>query len=138
MTELPVPAVDVPPGLEPFWAGLAVDELRLPFRRDTGEVVWYPRVADARGPLDLDWRAVSGRGVVHSVTVVRRPAGAYRDAGPYALAYVTLAEGPRLLTHVVGTPVDRVHIGMPVRAVVERGQDGAVLLRFRPDADPGP
>lgn len=129
---LPVPKAPVTPGLEPFWAALAEGELKLPFSRVTGELVWYPRAADARGPADLEWRTASGRGVVYSVTVVRRPAGEYRDSGPYALAYVTLEEGVRVLTHVIGIPPEEVRIGMPVRAVVAEGADGAVLLRFRP------
>ena len=120
---LPVPKAPVTPGLEPFWAALAEGELKLPFSRVTGELVWYPRAADARGPADLEWRTASGRGVVYSVTVVRRPAGEYRDSGPYALAYVTLEEGVRVLTHVIGIPPEEVRIGMPVRAVVAEGAD---------------
>ncbi|GAA1016443.1 hypothetical protein Aple_019930 [Acrocarpospora pleiomorpha] len=127
---LPVPAATITPGLEPYWRALADGELRLPYSRKTGEVLWYPRVG---GDLEVEWRAATGRGVVYSATVVRRPAGPYRDSGPYALAYVTLAEGPRLLTHVVGVPPAEVRIGMRVRAAIETGADGAVILRFRPD-----
>ncbi|MGI5157462.1 Zn-ribbon domain-containing OB-fold protein [Microbispora sp. CA-102843] len=130
---LPVPAATITPGLEPFWEALADGELRLPYSRTTGEVLWYPRVADAGGHLEVEWRAVSGHGVVYSATVVRRPTGPYRESGPYVLAYVTLEEGPRVLTHIVGVPPEEVHIGMRVRAVIESGADGAVILRFRRD-----
>ncbi|MEO3858185.1 OB-fold domain-containing protein [Acrocarpospora sp. B8E8] len=134
---LPVPAATITPGLEPYWRALAEGELRLPYSRVTGEVLWYPRVADAGGNLEVEWRAAGGRGVVYSATVVRRPAGPYRDSGSYALAYVTLAEGPRLLTHIVGVPPEEVRIGMRVRAAIQTGADGAVILRFRPDCDDG-
>ena len=37
-----------------------------------------PLLADARGRAEVEWRPASGRGVVYSVTVVRRPFGEYR------------------------------------------------------------
>ena len=57
---------------------------------------------------------------------------------PYVVAYVELAEGPRVLTNVVGCEPDQVFIGQPVRVVFSDTGDGSALYRFEPVARPSP
>jgi hypothetical protein len=64
--------------------------------------------------------------------VTRRGAGAYRDATPYVLAYVELAEGPRVMTNIVDCDVDALQIGDPVEVTFHDTGQGAALPRFRP------
>lgn len=91
-------------------------------------LVWFPRThcPQCTSP-GLELVPVSGDGVVYSFTVNRRPTGAYKDAGAVVIAYVELAEGPRVLTTLVDVEPERVRIGMPVHAMY----DGD-LLRFTP------
>jgi len=59
---------------------------------------------------------VRSRGTVYSFTVTHQnQAPGFREAVPYVLAYVDLAEGPRLLTNVVGCAPAEVRVGLPVR-----------------------
>jgi uncharacterized OB-fold protein len=73
---------------------------------------------------------MSGKGTVYSYSIVAKGNGRWKESGPYVVAYVELAEGPRVLTNVVGVPVDEVAIGMPVSAVFDSDDTGRVLLRF--------
>jgi uncharacterized OB-fold protein len=67
---------------------------------------------------------------VYSYSIVAKGNGRWKDSGPYVVAYVELAEGPRILTNIVGITPNDVHINMPVVAVFDAGDDGRVLLRF--------
>ena len=86
-----------------------------------GAYVHPPRVAvPGSGETDLQWVPASGLGTVHASTVVRcKP-----PAADYNVALIDLAEGPRMMSTVVGIAPADVRIGMAVRACIERGEDG--------------
>src|SRR4051812_18411359 len=89
--------------------------------RDCARVISKPRTScPSCGSRQLDFVEASGRGVVYSTTVVRRPAEA---GGDYNVALVELAEGPRVLSRVEAIAPHLVEIGMPVGAVIRN--DGA-------------
>jgi uncharacterized OB-fold protein len=71
-------------------------------------------------------------GTVYSFTVVRKGKGAFQDAGPFVVAYVELADGPRIMTNIVDCDIDALHIGMPVEMVFHDTGEGSALYRFRP------
>jgi hypothetical protein len=58
--------------------------------------------------------------------------GPFRDAAPYVLAYVELAEGPRVLTNIIGCEPDAVSIGQKVHVVFCDTGQGSALYRFEP------
>ncbi|GAA5145538.1 hypothetical protein GCM10025768_02910 [Microbacterium pseudoresistens] len=132
---LPVPPPQIQPEMSVFWEALRVGELLLPHCRRCEFVVWSPRPYCPKcGSFDVDWVSASGDGVVYSFTVNRRGKGfnkKYQEIGPYIVAYVELAEGPRILTNIVDADVDSVEIGVRVRGVVHRAGDD-VIVRFRP------
>jgi uncharacterized OB-fold protein len=129
-TGLPAPEPVVNPETAPFWAAAAEHRLVLPRCTACDELFWYPRTVCPRcHGLDVTWAEVSGHGTVYSFTVVRKPAGDYAGGGPYALAYVELAEGPRLMTNVV--PIQGLRIGAPVEVVFDDTGGGTALPRFR-------
>src|SRR6266480_251426 len=86
---LPVPT----PETRPFWEAARRHELSLQRCRACGAHVFYPRAACPRclGP-DLEWRRVSGRGRLHTFTVVHRGARSFPLPAPYALADAGLAK----------------------------------------------
>src|SRR5439155_375957 len=86
---LPVPT----PETRPFWEAARRHELSLQRCRACGAYVFYPRAACPRclGP-DLEWRRVSGRGRLHTFTVVHRGARSFPLPAPYALADAGLAK----------------------------------------------
>lgn len=132
---LPTPEPVIEPGLEPFWEATARGELLLPRCHACATVFWYPRtICPACGAADVGWAPSAGRGVVHSFTVIRRGMGEYRECTPYALAYVELDEGVRILSNIVDVDVDQIAIGMPVEAAFHPTPSGVALLRFAPIA----
>jgi uncharacterized OB-fold protein len=72
------------------------------------------------------WRPATGKGEVYSYSIMHRSA-----MGPYVIAYVTLAEGPRILTNLVDSEFDRITIGSPVQLVWKATEgDGTPPLPF--------
>ncbi len=99
----------------------------------TGACVFYPRY------LAEDWRWIeaSGAATVYSRTIIRQKP---ERGGDFCIAVVTLAEGPRMMTRILGLPPDDISIGMPVRASVEKpGWDSSEepVVVFRPSSTGG-
>lgn len=134
---LPTPAPRVTPETERFWE--ATDDERLLFRRcdDCGEAHHYPR---SRCPFCFsdrtEWFEASGEGTVYSYTVTHQNGEPYDEATPYVLAYVELAEGPRVMTNVVGVEPDEVYVGQEVMVVFDETGEGYSLPRFTPVSSP--
>jgi uncharacterized OB-fold protein len=102
------PAKPVPeptPETQPFWDGCARGELLLQRCRDCGKPYFYPRpVCPACGSTDVEWFRASGRATLYSYVINHRPARGFEAEAPYAIAVVELAEGPRMMTNIVGVP----------------------------------
>ena len=113
---------------EPFFAATANGSLQVKACAGCGKPHWYPRPLCPYCLSDTDWREVSGKGEIYSVSVTRR-------AGPipYAIAYVRLDEGITMLTNIVHCDLDRLKIGQRVRVVFKTADDGAMIPMFAPD-----
>ncbi|MHB8105423.1 MAG: Zn-ribbon domain-containing OB-fold protein [Dehalococcoidales bacterium] len=57
---------------------------------------------------------------------------AWKDDIPYNVAYVKLAEGPLLMTNIIGCDNKDVYIGMPVEVVFEDVTAEVTLPKFKP------
>jgi hypothetical protein len=77
---------------------------------------------------------VSGRGRLHTFTIVHRGQRGFPLGEPYVIAIVELDCGPRMMSNLVGVAMDTnaVRIGMPVEVVFEDVSDTIALPRFRP------
>jgi len=130
---LPSPQPERTPETGAFWDATADHRLLLHRCAGCDAVVWYPRsMCPVCGGTDLRPFDASGRGTVYSYTVVHRSAGPYRETVPYVVAYVELAEGPRVLTNVVGCDPADVAIGQEVQMVFSETGEGSALYRFQP------
>ncbi|MFI5957520.1 Zn-ribbon domain-containing OB-fold protein [Cryptosporangium sp. NPDC051539] len=100
---LPVPVPT--PLTRPYWDGCAHGELRLQHCASCAAPFFPPqaRCPRCRG-ADLEWAPVSGRATLYSYLIQHRPAPGFEDRGPYAVAVVELAEGPRMMTNIVDIP----------------------------------
>jgi uncharacterized OB-fold protein len=135
MTTLPVHLRPESRGAaRPFWDAAARGELRLPRCRDCASFSWPPRSHCPRcGSSAIDWVAASGRGVVHTYTVVRQTAEPYfRARLPYAVAMIELDEGPRMMSNVTNCDVDAIRIGMRVAVRFADLGDGLAVPVFFP------
>ena len=95
--------------------------------KSSGNYNFYPRVMEpGTGVADLEWVEASGDGVVYATTVNRqRP----EKGGDYNICLVDLAEGPRMMSRVVGIEPTEVKIGMKVKAKVDKiGDHDAVVF----------
>lgn len=129
---LPAPAPMIDADSAAFWAATCDGRLLLGFCAACGEHFFYPRpLCPLCGAWDATLRESAGLGVVHSWTTVHHGVDEYADAGPYVLAYVTLDEGPMLLTNIVEC-ADGIAINDLVEVVFHRTSTAAALPRFRP------
>ena len=134
---LPVPAPERTPETSTFWDATGEGRLLLACCDECGTVIWYPKAyCPECGGLSVSWNEASGAGAIYSFSVVYRGPGQFRDAVPFVIAYVELAEGPRVLTNVVGCEPDQVYIGQPVRVVFCDTGEGGALYRFEPSEAP--
>lgn len=98
--------------------------------RSSGRFLFYPRVAEpGTGSADLEWVEASGVGTVYSTTVVRQKP----PTPSYNVALIDLAEGPRMMSRVVGVAPEEVRIGMAVAARIDRDGEAPVVV-FEPVA----
>jgi uncharacterized protein len=133
VSPLPVPAPDRTPETDEFWNATLAGRLVLARCDECGTVIWYPKTYCPRcGGLSVSWDSACGFGTIYSFSVVHRAAGQFREAIPFVVAYVELAEGPRVLTNIVGCEPDQVHIGQSVRVVFFDTGEGSALYRFEP------
>ena len=136
MSTLPTPAPTVTQANAAFWAATAEGRFQLQRCNECDTVLWFPR---RHCPLcwteNVSTFDASGKGVVYSFTVIRKGAMAYKESGPFVIAYVELAEGPRVMTNIVDCDVETVKVGMPVEVVWHDTGQGNALYRFRPVAN---
>lgn len=76
----------------------------------------------------------SGRATLYSYCISHRPAPGFEP--PFAIAVVTLEEGPRMMTNIVDCPQtpDALVLDMPLQATYEQMDDDITLVFFRPAA----
>ena len=128
MSERLLPAPGVTPETEAFVAAARAGRLMLPWCADCGRTHWYPRALCPHcSSTRLHWKPASGRGTVYSHSTLQRV------AVPFTLAYVTLDEGPSMLTNLVDAPASGWHIGMAVRVQFQAAEDGTPVAVFSPD-----
>jgi uncharacterized OB-fold protein len=125
------------PDTQEFWDGAKRGELRYQQCNDCKTVVFTPRAhCTACGSGNLAWKTSKGTGTVYTYSVVRQNRSpAFADLGAYAVAYVDVDEGFRMLTNVVGVgdPTKDIKIGMKVKVDFEKQDSGDFPIPvFRP------
>jgi uncharacterized OB-fold protein len=117
---------------KPYWD--ALEQVRLVIQQCAacGKLRHYPRpVCDACYSMEVTWRQVSGRGLVHSFTVAHHPFHpGFKSELPYVLATVDLEEGVRMVAQLRGVALDDVAVGLPVEVAFERATEDLTLPYF--------
>jgi uncharacterized OB-fold protein len=132
----PVPAITTE--AKYFWDAAAQQKLVMQRCKDCHAWVWTPRPScNECGSEKIEWTPMSGKGEVYSFTVIRQIAGraasqAFKNDIPYVVAWVDLNEGPRLITNIIGCPVEDVKLGMKVAVVFEQASKDVWLPKFKP------
>jgi uncharacterized OB-fold protein len=124
----PTKAVPVPtPETQPYWDGARAGELRIQRCRACREAYFYPRPACPRcSSDDTEWFTASGRATLASYVISERAAPGF--TAPYVIAIVELAEGPRMMTNIVGVDPDPalLPLDLPLEVRFEERGDLAV------------
>ncbi|MGH7118494.1 MAG: Zn-ribbon domain-containing OB-fold protein [Acetobacteraceae bacterium] len=122
-----LPAPEANPETSPYWEAAKKGVLLLRRCTTCGRAHHYPRALCPFCFSDrLEWQAASGKGTIYSFSVMQRA------PVPYAIAYVTLDEGPTMLTNIVDWDFAALRIGMNVRLVCKPTEGGAALPMFTP------
>jgi len=130
------------PGLPPladqfsqaYWDAASEGTLLIQRCRACRRYQFYPRghCAACFAP-DPEWAPASGRGRLHTYTVVHRTANAEFAADcPYVLAIIELDEGPRVTARIIGQ-TDDIACDQPVHAVFTPAGEAVVMPNFALD-----
>jgi uncharacterized OB-fold protein len=118
---------DTNPETKPFFDGCAAGKLVLPQCVETKKFIWYPRAISPFTLGPVEWKEVSGKGTVYTYSIMERA------NPPYCIAYVELAEGPKMMTNIVDIDLKDVKIGMAVKLkFIQTEGDGPPMPFFAP------
>jgi uncharacterized protein len=125
MAERKISPPAINPETKPFWDAAAKGQLLMKKCLACGDLHYYPRSICPFCHSDrTEWLAASGRGTIYSYSVMRRA------PEPFAIAYVALEEGPKLLTDIVDCPFDDIAIGKAVKLVWKPSEGGPAVPMF--------
>lgn len=123
------------PDTQEFWD--ATREHKLIYQQaEDGTIVWPPRMY--YGPTmnqKLTWKESKGEGTIYTYSVVRQNRNpAFKDLGAYAIAFIDMDEGFRILSGITGVqdPTKDIKIGQRVRVAWEDQEGGISLPLFAP------
>ena len=118
------PAVNVE--TERFWKAAEQGKLLFGVCLACSEPHYYPRNFCPFCFCDqVEWREASGKATVYSFSIMR-----HTPAGAYAIAYVTLAEGPCILTNLVDCDLEQIKIDASAKLVWKPSEGGAPVPFF--------
>ena len=117
-----------------FWDGCKQHQLKFQKCGACGHVRWPASVVcpQCHGRA-VEWIIADGKGTIYTFVVyhVAYHPG-FQDDLPYVVADVELAEGPHLLSNIVGCRTDQVRCDMPVEVIWEAITDAFTIPKFRP------
>ena len=131
MTERPLPAIT--PETRHFWEGARSGELRLQKCTACTHVYFPPRPFCPKcASRKVSVAKASGKAKLFSYVIHHRPAPGFTP--PYAIAVVELAEGPRMMTNIVGCPQtpEALVLDMALEVTFEKQSEQITLPFFKP------
>lgn len=133
MTDYSKLAPQATPETQPYWDGLKEGKLMLQRSKSSGEAYFPPRPWFPGDPSqEVEWFEASGKASLTSYVINHRPPPGFD--GPVAIAIVTLAEGPKMLTNLVDveqTP-EALELDMALELAPHKVDDNITLPLFRP------
>lgn len=114
----------------PLWDAAKEHELRLQRCASCQHWLMPPRpMCPQCQSMEAEWVPVSGEGTISSwVTYAEAPHPAFDS--PHTVVLVELAEGPRVVSNVVGVAPEELEVGLPVRVVYDDVDDELTLYKF--------
>ena len=127
------PLPEITPVTAPFWEAARRHELVVQRCVACGQHRFPPELACfACASRETAWPRMSGRATLYAWTIAHPPLLPYfTERAPWPVAAVQLDEGPRLVTNLVGVPVEEYAIGMPLVVDFEDVDERITLVVFR-------
>ena len=111
-----------------YFTAAAAGKLLIKKCRACGEPHFYPRALCPHCfSSETEWIEASGRGTIYSFSVSRKV-----GPTPFAIAFVTLAEGVSMMTNIVDVEPAKVKVGQKVKVVFKPTDNGGKLPCFTP------
>ena len=117
----------------PFWEALREHKLSLPKCNKCGKVSFPPRpFCPLCFDTDITYTELSGKGTVHTFSVVyQNRAPGFAEEVPYVVGYVTLDEGPQMMSNITGIDPAEVRIGQRVEVYFDDVTPNLTLPKFK-------
>ena len=131
----PLPTPLNPTLTKPFWEATKRHELVIQRCNQCDSWVFYPRERCPEcmaGLSHLEWTRVSGKGRLHTFTIVHQPGNnTFLDDAPYAFVIIQLDEGPRMPGSMVNVDPHELKVDMPVEAVFDDVTPEWTLVKWK-------
>jgi hypothetical protein len=122
---IPAPAINNES--RPFWDAAREGRFLIKRCRACGQAHWYPRLNCPFCFSDNTvWEQSPGAGVIYTFSVM------HHSSAPYAIGYVTLDEGPAVLTNFVDCDLGSLRIGQRVKVKFQDTEGGPPVPVFAP------
>ena len=120
------------PDSEFYWDSASHDRLVIRKCKACSAFHFMPRyLCPECWSTDLEWVQASGKGVVHSYTIIRRtPLKEFEGLVPYVVALIDLDEGPRMMANILGGDALDTKIGDRVEVCFEKRGEQAKVPQF--------
>ena len=114
---------------KPFWDAAKQGKFLIKKCNSCNEVHWYPRnLCPFCFSDDTVWQESPGEGVIYTYSIMHR-----NTPVPYAIGYVTLDEGPAVLTNFIDYDADTLKIGARVKVKwTSTGEGNPPVFTFAP------
>ncbi|NIE72919.1 hypothetical protein F3J45_00360 [Pantoea sp. Ap-967] len=110
-----------------FWDAANEGKFLLQRCVESGRAFFYPRShSPFTGGECSGWFEASGNAILYTFSVSQRA------EPPYCLAYVTLEEGPTILTNIVASDFSALQIGQQLRLIFSESATGQKVPMFSP------
>lgn len=119
-----------------FWEGCRKGRLLLQRCPQTGRAYFPPRpFSPYTGNREIEVFEAQGTGFLYSYVIHHREGPGF--VPPYAIAVVELAEGPRMMTNIVGCPQtpEALVLDMALEVVFRRISNEITIPLFRPQEE---
>src|SRR5260370_12537583 len=115
------------PETKAFWDAAAAGKVMMGKWLACGKPDYYPRAICPFCFSDkTELLQAAGHGTIYTYSVMRRA------PIPYAIAYVTLSEGPTMMTNIVDCDLDNIRIGQSVKLIFKPSEGGPPVPMFTP------
>ncbi|WP_373083161.1 Zn-ribbon domain-containing OB-fold protein [Zhongshania sp.] len=115
----------------PFWDGCEVGQFMLHRCNVCQRAYWPASRCIEHGDESMVWVAASGRGTLHTYTIMHRAyIPSMKDKVPFVVGVVELEEGPFYHSNIIDCDHDSLRVGMKLMAKMALHESGLTVPMF--------